>query len=197
MSAADRNPDASRLGVILTYFGSMSRAQAIYYLGKFWQRPNPSKIIEYITSKKYVCALHGDDQVISSTDSPLETFTPEKEKCIWVFFRYLYLYYFKNKDMQIVTRNSASGVDFILGDYDENGQVINKKFYSLCYVSSRDLTIRQMLIRTNRDDKLTYIFVCDSEEEAKKIVKINPDDKIWYVTDTPSLEIVRYKEEEN
>ena len=186
------NPDAKHLGVILTYFGSMSKLQAIYYLGKFWQRHPAVKIVNFLLEKKYVCALHGDEEVISSTDSPLETFTKEKEKCIWVFFRYMELYFFKDKYMHLVTRDAANGIDFILGDYDENRQPINKKLFSLCYVSSKDLTIRPMLIRTNHDDALTYIFVCDSLEEARKIVKINTNDKIWYVTDD---EIKLYKGE--
>lgn len=191
--AKNNNPDAKHLGFILTYFGSMSKLQAIYYLGKFYQRHPTVKIVNFLMDHKYVCALHGDNEVVSSTDSPLEIFTKEKEKCIWVFFKYMELYFFKHKSLNVVTRNSANGVDFLLGDYDENNQPINQKLYSLCYVSSKDLTIRPMLIRTNHDDALTYIFVCDSLEEARKIVKINTNDKIWYVTDN---EVRFYKEEE-
>lgn len=194
----DNNHDAMLLDQLLTYWGSMSRQQAIFFLEKFWQRRPGEKIINFLMNKHYICALHGDTHVVSCTDSPLETFTPEKEKCIWVFFRYLKMHIYGAKVLEILTKNATNGVDFTLGDNDPNNSenIINKKMYSICYVTSKDLTIRPMLIRTNRDDKLTYIFVCDSLEEAKKIVKINPDDKIWYVTDTQAVFYDSTKEEQ-
>lgn len=177
MAYDNGNKNARCLAKLMTYWMSMSTQQASYYLKTFFHVGHSDSVIRELCRNRYFCFYHGNEDVVACSNSPFIKHSKGKEKCIWVFFRYLEMKYFKNMKLDILTMNEMQGVDFILND----------KCYSLCYISPADMTYKSYLTKTRHDEKQKYLLVTDSKEAAAQIEKINSDDIIWYVSDSDNV----------
>ena len=184
------NKNARYLAEMLTYWMTMSTQQAIYFLRRFHHVANAEVVVKGLIQNRYFCYYRNDPDVISCSGNLRITHSKGKEKCLWVFFRYLEMYFFKNMNLQILTMNGMQGVDFVLID-EEKG---TGQCYSLVYVTPDDLSYRSFLSKTNHDLSVKYLLVTDRTPSASKVERINSDDRIWYVSDITN-EIGIYKGE--